>query len=118
MDAGVHSATPGTDIAPGTYAPASSAQSFVGNELNGNRQSAALECFQSDLLCEHHIAGDEATFGHEAPPHFETTCIIQLMDVHRGPEVDSVSPTGGVPDDIKVALGIQLLELRRRKPGV
>src|SRR6516225_3089237 len=72
----------------------------------------------SNLLCEHHVARDEATFRHKAPPNFGVTRIIQLMDVHLGAIEDSVSPSGDAPDDIKVAVSIKLFELRRRKPGV
>jgi hypothetical protein len=69
-------------------------------------------------LCEHHVARDKAAFGHKAPSHFGATRIIQLMDVHLGAIVDSVSPSSGAPDDIKVAFGIKLFELGTRKPGV
>jgi hypothetical protein len=69
-------------------------------------------------LCEYHFARDEAAFRHKAPSHFGATRIIQFMDIHLHAIVDSVSPSSGAPDDIKVAFGIKLFELSTRKPGV
>jgi hypothetical protein len=68
-------------------------------------------------LREHHVARDKATLRQKAPPNFGPTRFIQLMDVHRGTIVDTVSPSGGASDDIKVAFGNKLFELRQREPS-
>ena len=57
----------------------------------GHRQCATLVRLQSNFLCQHNVACDEITFGHEAPANSRTAGAIDLMDVHRGAVGNSIS---------------------------
>jgi hypothetical protein len=88
----------------------------VRHKPSGNSQGTALECFQSDFLSEHDIAGHKRTARHKAPAHFGATCLIQFVHVHRGAGVDAVFSSCMAPNNVEVPFGVKLFALTQRKP--
>jgi len=62
----------------------------------GHRQCATLVRLQSNFLCQHNVACDEITFGHEVPANSRTAGAIDLMDVHRGAVAARFFELGGL----------------------
>src|SRR5260370_19879030 len=80
----------------------------------GHRQCATLVRLQSNFLCQHNVACDEITFGHEAPTNSRTAGAIDLMDVHRGAVGNSVSLSALAACNVEVFVRVVLREFLGR----
>jgi len=79
--------------------------------VSRNRQCASLVGFQSDLLCEHHVACDETISGHKTPASYWAAGVVKLMDVRSGAMAYPVPLTAMAASDVKISMRVILREL-------
>jgi hypothetical protein len=83
-------------------------------ESLANSARLAFACFQSDFLGEHNVANRQRADRHETQTLPPAASVVDLAYVHRGPGMDSVSPSGLAADNLKVSFPGKLLTLRWR----